>query len=180
MTGTDQTLSPRPTRRPGPKAPVDEPQVIMDSLRRIVLALHRSAQRIRAETPLTGARALVLHHVGRRAGLSLGELAGLTFTLPSTVSEVVGRLETEGYLTRRRSATDGRRLELHLTEAGRAAVGGVETTAQEQLMAALTALPGAHRRALAQGLSAWVRQAGLAGAPPVMFFEPDPAAERRP
>lgn len=167
-----------PIHRAGALRPSDEAaQIIMDSLRRIVLALNRSSQSIRTATPLTGAQALVLHHVGRRPGLSLGELAGLTFTLPSTVSEVVSRLESEGFLTRHRAATDGRRLELHLTDAGRAAVAGVETTAQEQLMTALATLPDAPRQALAQGLSAWVRQAGLADAPPVMFFEPEAGAE---
>lgn len=145
----------------------------MDALRRIVTALHRSSLRARDRTRLTGAQTLVLRHVGARPGLSLGELAGLTFTQPSTVSEVVARLEAEGYLTRRRSAEDGRRIELDLTRRGAGAVPDLEMTAQERLMAALRALPAPVRQSLAAGLQVWVAEAALDDTPPVMFFEPE-------
>ena len=122
---------------------------------------------------LTGAQALVLTHVGARDGLSVNDLAGLTFTHQSTVSEVVGRLEASGLITRRRAADDGRRVVLRLTEAGRAALGIVETTAQETLMLALHRLPAGTRSGLAEGLEAWVDEAGLGQEPAVMFFEPE-------
>lgn len=151
----------------------DDAQVIMDSLRRIVQALRRSSVRTEQISPMTGAQALVLRHVGARDGLSVTDLAGLTFTHQSTVSEVVGRLEASGLLTRRRAAADGRRVELQLTDAGRAALEGVETTAQESLIMALGRLPGGTRAALAAGFEAWVAEAGLGHEPAVMFFEPE-------
>lgn len=151
----------------------DEAQIIMDSLRRIVQALRRSSARTEQISPITGAQALILRHVGARDGLSVNDLAGLTFTHQSTVSEVVGRLETSGLVSRRRAADDGRRLELQLTDAGRDALGSVETTAQETLMMALERIPAGARAALAIGFEAWVAEAGLGEEPAVMFFEPE-------
>lgn len=145
----------------------------MDSLRRIVQTLRRSSARTEQTAPMTGAQALVLRHVGAREGLSVNDLAGLTFTHQSTVSEVVGRLEASGLLIRRRAVEDGRRVELELTDAGRAAQASLETTAQEDLMKALNRLPKATLAALAAGLGAWTTEAGLGGEPAVMFFEPD-------
>ncbi|MDE3241040.1 MAG: winged helix-turn-helix transcriptional regulator [Paracoccaceae bacterium] len=151
----------------------DDAQVIMDSLRRIVQALRRSSVRTEQISPMTGAQALVLRHVGAREGLSVNDLAGLTFTHQSTVSEVVGRLEAAGLLIRRRAADDGRRVELQLTDAGRAVQADLESTAQEGLMEALNRLPIVTLKALATGLEAWTVEAGLGVEPAVMFFEPD-------
>lgn len=151
----------------------DEAQIIMDSLRRIVQALRRSSVRTEQVSPMTGAQALILRHVGARDGLSINDLAGLTFTHQSTVSEVVGRLEALGLLSRRRAPDDGRRVELQLTEAGRAAQQTVETTAQEGLMEALNRLPRRTLASLAAGLEAWTVEAGLGEEPAVMFFEPE-------
>lgn len=150
----------------------DHPETIMNALRRIVQALRRTAAA--GGGPLTGAQALVLRHIGARPGLSVNELAGLTFTGQSTVSEVVGRLEAGGFLHRRRAADDGRRVELWLTPAGEAAVAGATAPAQEQLIAALASLPPDTLAALAAGLEDWTAAAGLADLPPVMFFEPGP------
>lgn len=151
----------------------DDAQIIMDSLRRIVQALRRSSARTEQISPISGALALVQRHIGARDGLSANDLAGLTFTHQSTVSEVVGRLKTSGFVTRRRAADDGRRVEFQLTDAGRTALGSVEATAQESLMLALARLPAEARTALAAGFEAWVAEAGPGEEPAVMFFEPE-------
>lgn len=155
----------------------DEPQIIMDALRRIVQALRRSSVHTEQISPITGAQALVLRHVGTREGLSITDLAGLTFTHQSTVSEVVGRLEAAGLLTRERAADDGRRVVLRLTDNGSEAMKTVEMPAQEQLIRALERLPRDTLVSLAVGLGAWTAEAGLGVEPPVMFFEPDTSAE---
>ncbi|MDO8143349.1 MarR family winged helix-turn-helix transcriptional regulator [Isoptericola sp. 178] len=47
-------------------------------------------------------------------------LAGRLYLDPGTLSPLLKRLEQQGLLERRRSAADGRVVEVHLTEAGRA------------------------------------------------------------
>jgi len=155
-------------------------QIIMDSVRRIVQALRRSSVRTEQISTITGAQALALGHIGRHEGLSINELAGLTCTHQSTVSEVVGRLEALSFLIRTRSENDGRRVELRLTEAGRKLTKALEPTIQEELMNALTRLAPQTRAELADGLGAWMMEAGLDDAPIVMFFEPEGPEDKRP
>lgn len=146
-------------------------QTIMDALRRIVQALRQSSAQNEQSSNITGAQALVLKHVAAREGLSVNDLAGLTFTHQSTVSEVVSRLESRGLLQRERAAEDGRRVEVRLTGAGKAAARNAVVTAQEKLMQALQGLPPPTVSHLANGLDALIAAAGLAEEPPVMFFE---------
>jgi DNA-binding MarR family transcriptional regulator len=155
----------------GERAMLSDRQTIMDAFRRIVQALRQSSAHSEQSSNVTGAQALILKHVGARDGLSINELAGLTFTHQSTVSEVVGRLETQGFIQRERASGDGRRWALRLTDAGKTAVQNAAMTAQEKLMLALQDLPPAIVAELARGLEALVSAAGLATDPPTMFFE---------
>ncbi len=148
-----------------------DPQVIMDALRRIVQALRQSSAYCEQSSNITGAQALVLKHIAAREGLSVNELAGLTFTHQSTVSEVVSRLEGGGLVLRVRAPDDGRRCELRLTDAGKAAADRTTVTAQEKLMQALQELPPRTVSQLAGGLEALIGRAGLADEAPIMFFE---------
>jgi DNA-binding MarR family transcriptional regulator len=149
-----------------------EPQTIMDALRRIVQALRQSSSQSQDSANVTGAQALVLKHVAGHEGLSINDLAGLTFTHQSTVSEVVSRLEARGLLARVRAVEDGRRVELRLTAEGQSVAQTAILTAQEKLMQALQAMPPPLVTRLAQGLDALILAAGLSEEAPVMFFEP--------
>ena len=80
-----------------------QPQIVMDSLRRIVQALRESTRQSERLSGPTPAQLLVLKRIEEQDGLSVNELAALTFTHQSTVSEIVGRLETRGLLRRERA-----------------------------------------------------------------------------
>lgn len=149
-------------------------QTIMDALRRVVQALRQSSAHSEQSSNVTGAQALILKHVAAREGLSINDLAGLTFTHQSTVSEVVSRLETRGLIRRERAAGDGRRCELRLTDDGKAAARSTAVTAQENLMHALQDLPPETIAQLALGLEALIGAAGLDAEPAIMFFETQP------
>ena len=84
---------------------------------------------------------------------------------------VVSRLVDGGLVTRARSRSDRRRVELNLTAAGMAAARRAPRLAQERLIAAVDRLPPLARRGLAMGLSQLVGHLGLGEQPPPMFFE---------
>ncbi|MBP6683964.1 MAG: MarR family transcriptional regulator [Leucobacter sp.] len=69
---------------------------------------------------ITHPQYLVMLALWEHHQLSLNELAHLLSQEPSTLSPLVKRLEREGFVTRVRSASDERRLEITLTEAGEA------------------------------------------------------------
>lgn len=69
---------------------------------------------------LTHPQYLVMLALWERAPRALGELADELAMESATLSPLVKRLETQGIVTRTRSASDERVLEIGLTDAGRA------------------------------------------------------------
>lgn len=69
---------------------------------------------------ITHPQYLVLLALWEHERLSLGRLAGLLHQDASTLSPLIKRLEQQGLLARQRSVADERRLDITLTDAGRA------------------------------------------------------------
>lgn len=69
---------------------------------------------------ITHPQYLVLLALWEHERLSLGSLATLLHQDASTLSPLIKRLEQQGLLARQRSAADERRLDITLTDAGRA------------------------------------------------------------
>ena len=148
-----------------------EPARALNALRRLVRALRATARAVERRHAVTTAQLFVLRELAAAPGMSLGELAQRTHTTQSTVSEVVTRLVDAGFIRRRTPADDGRRRELSLTARGRAIAEKAPPSMTEQLLEALDRLPAAQRRAVADGLEAWIAATGLAEVPAAMFFE---------
>jgi len=155
----------------GPHASADA-RAVLDAIRRIVRLLRQSARAAERRTGMSAAQLFVFQQLRSAGGaLTPGELAERTLTHQSSVSVVARRLVDGGLVKRQRSPADGRRVELSLTPAGRAAVRRRPRLAQEQLISAVDRLPLADRQALALGLRELVRELGIGGARAPMFFE---------
>lgn len=148
------------------------PAVTMDGLRRIVRALRQAESRFRSRG-VPSAQLFVLRQLMSDEISSIGDLARATLTSQSSVSEVVSKLEAGGFVRRNKADDDNRRAEISLTPAGRKVVKLAPHPFQEQLIAALHRLPSDAQEALANGITAWLREAGISNTPPTMFFEPD-------
>lgn len=147
--------------------------IAMDGLRRIVRALRQADAKSRSKSGIPSAQLFVLRQLMGRRALSIGDLSRATLTSQSSVSEVVSRLETKGLLRRAMASDDNRRAEISLTAAGRRRLEVDAQPFQERLVSALCNLTDEDQRALAKGMSAWLREAGISDAPSTMFFEPD-------
>ncbi len=147
------------------------PQRVLDNLRRIVQAVRLSSAQIGGPDGVTSAQFLILKQIEAHPGISVGDLAALTLTHQSSVSEVIGRLEARGMIVRARAAEDGRRREIHLAPAGQKVLARPVETIQERLIAAMAALPPETLAALDGGLEALIREAGIAIDPAPMFLE---------
>jgi MarR family transcriptional regulator, organic hydroperoxide resistance regulator len=93
----------------------------------VVLALHRTTHytlhalsTALAELNLTAAEINALANLADRGALNVRELAAETGTRATTLTGVLDRLESRGFLTRELDAADRRSFRLPLTEAGRA------------------------------------------------------------
>ncbi|MDG4790961.1 MarR family transcriptional regulator [Micromonospora sp. WMMD1102] len=89
---------------------------------------------------VTASEAGLLRLVGHNPGISQKAASKQLGVGPSRVVAVLDRLERQGHVERRRSATDRRSHEVHLTAEG------------ERLLAALRSIAGSHETAFTQGL----------------------------
>jgi DNA-binding MarR family transcriptional regulator len=158
----------------GPEA-TGEITAVMDSLRAVVRALRISTRAVEKEIGISGAQLFVLQRLEDAPARSVNELAERTSTHQSSVSTVVSRLVEPGLARRTASAEDGRRMEISISEQGRALLGKAPRTAQTAMQEALRRMDPAQVEALAEGLQALVREGGFAETPPPMFFEDDGA-----
>lgn len=149
----------------------------MDGLRRLVRVLRSANSDTRREAGITSAQLFVLRHIAENPGRSLDEIVRRTLTTQSAASEVVARLVARGLATSEPAAYDRRRIALTVTPAGEQVVRESSPPIQDTLIAALRCLPAPQQHAIADGLTAWLAAADLAGIAPSMFFEPDASAE---
>lgn len=146
----------------------------MNAIRRIVRALRIATAQRGGEERVSEARLFVMRAIGETGVVTIGELARRTATAQSSVSEVVARLVERRLAARETSTADRRRVEVSLTPEGRRTLAAASETVPERLVHAFERLPATERHALATGLREWIREAGLEGIAPSMFFEPLP------
>ena len=144
----------------------------LDSLRRVVHALRTATRASERAFGLSAAQLFVLRQLSVTSGQSLSDLAVLTRTTQSSISEVVARLVRDGLVSRAPSSRDRRRAELSLTTAGEAVLANAPETIQERLLRGFESLDEEGQRAVADGLESWLTASGLDDVAPALFFEP--------
>jgi DNA-binding MarR family transcriptional regulator len=113
------------------------------------------------ELGLTPSEAGVLRLLARRPGLSQRELAHRLRAQPSRMVALIDGLESRGYVTRRRSDTDRRNYELHMTAAARPVMRQLRALAERNSDELLSELDETERTALADVLTRLSRTHGL-------------------
>ena len=162
-------LSAKPEARVRSESPS---AITMNALRRIVRALRQADASSRNDGGLPSAQLFVLRQLRQKELLSISDLCEATLTSQSSVSEVVARLEANGFVKRTRADDDNRRAQISLTAAGRKELEHSTTPFQERLVSSLRRLSKSDQEALARGMTAWLVEAGISDSPARMFFEP--------
>ena len=101
-----------------PMRPLD--QQICFTLYATSMAITRAYKPLLDALGLTYPQYLVLSVLGENDGLTIGGIAARLDLESSTVTPLVKRLEAAGLVARRRGVEDERRVEVTMTEAGRA------------------------------------------------------------
>jgi DNA-binding MarR family transcriptional regulator len=155
-------------------------RVALDAFRRIVQAL-RVGRAGAGSAGLGSAQLFALQQIAEHPDASINDIAALTCTHQSSVSVVIQRLVRQRLVAKVASNQDRRRQRLAVTAKGQRWLRRAPVAVQENLIAAIAALPAADRRALARSLSAVARLVAPAGAAPhpPMFFEDDASGGRR-
>ncbi len=126
---------------------------VVDSIRSIIRTVRISGREAEQRYGISGAQLFILQALGESEELSINELADLTFTHQSSVSMVVARLLDAKLVTRKVAQSDGRRVAVALTPAGRAMLRRSPDAGQARLIKALGAMPRSDLASLARHLS---------------------------
>jgi DNA-binding MarR family transcriptional regulator len=128
----------------------------MGAVRRVARRAVRSASQ---PEPLPPARSELLRLAATRPGIGVAEAAAELRLAPNSVSTMVSKLTEDGLLSRGRGATDGRSVQLTVTEAGAARIEQWRDIRTDLAGRALERLAQADRRALAAAIPALARLA---------------------
>ena len=143
----------------------------LNALRRMVRGLRSAAEGIERELNVSAAQLFVLTQLGQVPNQSVKDLALVTMTTHSTVSQVVGQLIAKGLVARTADASDARRSVLRLTRQGSNLVKKSPRLIQADLIKGFGALRPSERHDLANGLERWLDTSGLGGVRSTMLFE---------
>ena len=159
------------------KRPLEVVRAI-NALRRMIRGLRSKADTIERGLKVSAAQLFVLSELAQIPDQSVKDLATVTMTTHSTVSQVVGQLIVKGLVTRTPDQADGRRSVLRLTRQGTKLVKQAPRAIQEDLIEGFGTLRPTERRGLVVGLEKWLAAAGLGGTRSGMLFEKPPPGKR--
>src|SRR5689334_5294175 len=143
----------------------------INALRRMVRGLRAAAEAVERDLKLSAAQLFVMSELGNSPNQSVKDLAKVTMTTHSTVSEVVSGLLAKGLVTRSVDPRDARRSVLRLTRQGANLLRRSPRAIQQDLIEGFGSLRPTERRALAVGLEKWIEASGLGATPSAMLFE---------
>jgi DNA-binding MarR family transcriptional regulator len=151
----------------------------LNALRKMVRGLRQSAETVERDLGVSAAQLFVLRELAREPNQSVKELAVVTMTTHSTVSEVVGQLMAKGLISRAEDRADRRRSSLRLTARGTQLLRKAPRAIQEELVDGFALLRAGERKSLALGLEKWLAASGMSGMRSEMLFAKPLLARQR-
>ena len=146
----------------------------INALRRMVRGLRAAAETVERELKISAAQLFVMSELAQSPAQSIKDLAQVTMTTHSTVSQVVSQLLAKGLVTRTVDPADGRRSVLRLTRQGTSVLRRSPRAIQQDLIEGFGTLRPNERRSLAAGLEKWLEASGLGAVPSTMLFDQPP------
>jgi DNA-binding MarR family transcriptional regulator len=107
---------------------------VLVSLRKIIRATDLHSRRLGRETGLTAPQLVVLKDIEGHHKSSVSEIARRISLSQATVTTILNRLESNGYIERVRNVTDKRRIDVSLTEKGLQIVATAPQPLQEEFV----------------------------------------------
>ncbi|MDQ3233475.1 MAG: MarR family winged helix-turn-helix transcriptional regulator [Pseudobdellovibrionaceae bacterium] len=147
--------------------------IVLNSLRRLVSALHVASRQTEKQLGLSTAQLFALQKLEDGQKRSLNELASLTYTHQSSLSVVVRKLVTKGFMESCPAPEDSRRLMLGLTEQGRHVLAKASASAPDRLLAALADMKREDQQQLGDLLMQLLDRAAMSETRAELFFEYD-------
>ncbi len=113
---------------------------IMQSLRRVIKAIHDYSSDVSDNFGITAPQLWALKTISQHGNPSQGELSEKMYLHPSTITGVVNRLEKKGYVERDRNQKDRRVVKVRLTAKGKTLAKKTPNPIQGKMIYGLTNL----------------------------------------
>lgn len=134
------------------------PLSVLQRFRVLIRTAQRHSQWIEKQSGVTGAQLWALQELLEEPGLRVGELAKRMALHQSTASNMIDKLETNGFVLKERTSVDQRVVRLSLTPAGHKLLARAPSPARGVLPEALRLLDEAAQARLQQELDGLLRQ----------------------
>jgi len=118
------------------------------ALRRIMRATDQQAKKLARETGLTLPQFMILQTLNEADNATIGTIAQQINLTQATVTTIIDRMQARGWVTRHRNTTDLRKVNVRMTEAGRALLERGPSTLQDRFGERFASLPEWERHAI--------------------------------
>jgi DNA-binding MarR family transcriptional regulator len=115
-------------------------KTVTQQLRVLFKAVQAHSKHVEKECGLSSAKLWMLHELNNTPGIKVSKLAMALAIHPSTCSNMLDRLEEDGFVCKERSKTDQRAVHISLTEKGSALLKDAPQPTQGELSGALEKL----------------------------------------
>lgn len=106
-------------------------QSLLISIRKIIQAVDIHSRKLNKRFGLTGPQLIVLHEISLNGQISITPLSKATSLSQATVTDITKRLETRGYIARKKREDDKRAVSLFLTDKGKEIIKNLPPLLQE-------------------------------------------------
>jgi DNA-binding MarR family transcriptional regulator len=130
---------------PDPENPLAPPDLDVAAVRRGVMHLSRRLRAARGPGALSPSKLSVLSHLASRGAMTPGQLAGVEFQQPQSMTRLLAALEDDGLVERQQKADDRRQFLISVSDDGRRALGADVARRDHWLAEAMATLTGAER-----------------------------------
>lgn len=138
------------------------PLEVLKQFRVVFRAAQQHSADIEKQLGIPGAQAWVLAELKDSGPLKAGDLAARMSIKPATLSNMLLKLEEQGYLLRQRNMQDQRVVEVLLSDAGQQLMARVDFAPRGWLPEALSRMSGEQLGELSCGLAALLAVMGVA------------------
>ncbi|NMF98581.2 MarR family winged helix-turn-helix transcriptional regulator [Aromatoleum toluolicum] len=134
------------------------PLSVLQRFRVLIRTAQRHSQWVEKQSGVTGAQLWAMQELLEEPGLRVGELAKRMALHQSTASNMIDKLETNGFVAKARNSADQRVVRLSLTAAGRELLARAPSPARGVLPEALRLLDAASQARLQEELDGLLQQ----------------------
>lgn len=134
---------------------------VLKSLRRIIRAVDIHSKKLNHEYMITAPQLICLYSLRSNGKMTQSKLAKEVDLGMSTVNGIVDRLESKGWVVRKRDDKDRRKVFVELTDSGKVQAYEAPALLQDKLSEALQSLPELEQAAIALSLERIVELMGV-------------------